>query len=48
MTAVASLLDEFTKLSIDRLNAAIALGAIGLAAFAIYAVLVVIREQRRK
>ena len=43
MQTVTRILAAFTKLSMDHLNALIALGALGLAAFAIYGVLTVVK-----
>ena len=48
MNTITTLVDEFTNLSMDHINVLIALGALALAAFAIFAVLVIVREQRKR
>ena len=47
MATVSDVLTTFTNLSMDRVNALIAIGALAVAAFAIFAVLAVVRENRR-
>ena len=48
MSTIKDCLDEFTKLSMDHVNALIALGALALAAFTIFALLAVVREHRKQ
>jgi hypothetical protein len=48
MGVISGFFDWFTKLSTDHLNGLIALAGLGLAAFAIFAVLAVVKEQRRR
>jgi hypothetical protein len=48
MQTVTDFLSAFPKMSMDHVNALIALGAMGLSAFAIYVVFAVVREQKRQ
>lgn len=46
MQTVTDFLGAFPKMSMDHVNALIAFGALGLAAFAIYVVFAVVKEQK--
>lgn len=48
MDSLQKFLSTFPKLSPEQLNALIALGGLAVAAFAIYAVLSVIKELKRQ
>lgn len=48
MKLVSDLIAAFPKLSMEHVNALIALGALGVAVFAIHAVLVVVKELRKR
>ena len=48
METVTNFLAAFMTLSMEHLNALIALGALGLAAFAIYVVFAVVKERKRR
>lgn len=44
---MTDLIATFPKLSVDHLNALIALGAIGVAGFSVYVVLAVVKELKK-
>lgn len=48
MEAVTDVLAAFLMLPIDHLNVLVSLGGLGVAALAIYVVLVVVREQKKR
>jgi hypothetical protein len=48
MKTVTEFLTSFPKLSMEQVNALIALGGLGLAAYAIYVVFAVVREQQKR
>ena len=48
METFTNFLAAFTTLSMEHLNALIALGALVLAAFAIYVVFAVVKERKRR
>jgi hypothetical protein len=48
MEMVTDVITAFPKLSMDHVNALIALGALGLAGFAIYVVFTVVKDQKER